>query len=67
MSKQAAIDSVTYPLFGGLTSIGIGAFIFEFAGALFLGMAGALGGWIIKEFVIPKLNKIFKRNETRTK
>lgn len=60
MSKEV-VDNLTYPAFGALTSIGIGAFFLEILGALILGMVGAIGGWIVKEFVIPFLNKKFKR------
>lgn len=61
MSKQAAIDTITYPLFGGLTSIGFGAFFFEAAGAIILGILGAVGGWVAKEFILPYLNNLRKK------
>jgi len=60
MSKEV-VDNLTYPAFGALTSIGIGAFLLELLRALIRGTVGASGGWAVKEFVIPCLNKKFKR------
>lgn len=62
MSKQAAIDTVVYPFFGFLTSLGFGAFFFEAVGALILGILGAVGGWIAKEFILPYLNNLRKKH-----
>lgn len=60
MSKES-LNTITYPLFGSLTAIGFGAIFFQLIGALFLGVFGAIGGWLAKEFVIPYLNKLVNK------
>jgi len=43
---------------GLATSAGVGSILFEGIGALFLGILGALGGYLFHKFIKPRLDQI---------
>jgi hypothetical protein len=46
---------------GAASSVSIGSVLMDSAGALLIGVLGALGGWLFAHFVKPKLDKWFKK------
>lgn len=46
-------------LTGAVTGASIGSFLFQAFATVFLGMLGALGGWIFIELIQPELKKKF--------
>lgn len=61
MSKQQAGEAAYYSIAGALTTGGVGLYLFELLGAVALGILGAIGGWIANKYIIPRLNKYFKK------
>ncbi len=54
-------EQVLNPLLGAISSFSIGSLLFQGLGALFLGILGAIGGWLFTRFLKPKLEKLFKK------
>lgn len=52
-------------LTGAVTGAGVGSFLFQAFATVFLGMLGALGGWIFIEFLQPKLQAKFGKKNNK--
>lgn len=57
---EQLVVGILYPGAGALTALSIGSMFLQGLGALALGAIGAIGGWLINKFVIPRLNKLVK-------
>jgi hypothetical protein len=62
MSRDTA-NSFIHPILGAITSGGVGWLLLQSLGAIALGILGALGGWIANKYIIPKLNRLFSKND----
>jgi hypothetical protein len=60
MSKPT-VEGIIYAVWGFITAGGVGLVILQGIGALLLGGLGAIGGWYANKFIIPRLNRIFRK------
>lgn len=60
MSQAQRHDTISV-IFGATTSAAFGNLIAQGMSVIVLGVLGALGGWIFTAFIMPRLNKLFKK------
>lgn len=60
MSKQAG-EQLGYIIWGAITSGSIGFYFLQLLGFFVAGIIGAIGGWVAQKYIIPYLNKFFKK------
>lgn len=63
--SQETSNGLAYITIGALTATSVGSFLFQAAGALILGIMGAIGGYLFNRFLRPKLDRVL--NKTKQK
>lgn len=61
--SQERVQELGSAVVGMVTSVSVGSFLFEVAGALIIGIVGALGGYLFQKFIKPRLDDLFRRKK----
>jgi hypothetical protein len=71
MSKHeisSMITKIELPLIGAITATSVGSIVLQGLGTLALGIIGAIGGWLARKYLIPKIERLIsKRNDSKDK